>query len=49
MVKKIGKLQAYTLWEQILNRLERIEMMCEPQRVLFNFVIGDNNVSLRVQ
>jgi len=41
-------MQVRILWEEILKRFDRIEMMGEPQRVLSNFVMGYSNVPVRV-
>ena len=48
MWKRVGEMQLRILWEEILKRFDRIEMMGEPQRVLSNFVMGYSNVPVRV-
>jgi len=44
MGNRVGEMQLRILWEEILNRFSRIEMVGEPERVLSNFVMGYSNV-----
>ena len=37
---RLAELQLRVLWEEILNRWDRIEVVEKPQRVLSNFVNG---------
>ena len=40
MVNRVAEMQLRILWEEILNRFERVEVVGEPERVLSNFVLG---------
>lgn len=40
MDNRVAEMQLRILWEEILNRFERIEVVGEPERVLSNFVLG---------
>lgn len=40
MGSRLAELQLRVLWEEILNRFERIEVQAEPQRTLSSFVHG---------
>jgi cytochrome P450 len=40
MGNRVAEMQLRILWEEILNRFERIEVVGEPERVLSNFVLG---------
>jgi cytochrome P450 len=40
MGNRLAELQLRVLWEEILKRFERIEVVGEPQRVISNFVKG---------
>jgi len=40
MGNRVTEMQLRILWEEILNRFERIEVVGEPERVLSNFVLG---------
>jgi cytochrome P450 len=40
MGNRLAELQLHTLWEEILKRFERVEVVGEPQRNLSNFVKG---------
>ncbi|MEL6694218.1 MAG: cytochrome P450 [Pseudomonadota bacterium] len=44
MGNRVGEMQLRILWEEILNRFDRVEMVGEPERVLSNFVMGYTNV-----
>ncbi len=40
MGNRLAELQLRVLWEEILQRFERIEVVGEPERVMSNFVHG---------
>ena len=40
MGNRVGEMQLRILWEEILNRFDRIELIGKPERVLSNFVMG---------
>ena len=40
MGNRVAEMQLRILWEEILNRFERVEVVGEPERVLSNFVLG---------
>jgi cytochrome P450 len=40
MGNRLAELQLHTLWEEILKRFDRIEVVGEPQRTLSVFVKG---------
>ena len=40
MGNRVAEMQLRILWEEILNRFDRIEVTGEPTRVLSNFVLG---------
>ncbi|MGB3627034.1 MAG: cytochrome P450 [Henriciella sp.] len=40
MGNRVAEMQLKILWEEILNRFERIELVGEPERVQSNFVLG---------
>lgn len=44
MGNRVGEMQLRILWEEILNRFDRVEMVGEPERVLSNFVMGYTNL-----
>ncbi|NQY40166.1 MAG: cytochrome P450 [Henriciella sp.] len=44
MGNRVGEMQLRILWEEILNRFDRVELVGEPERVLSNFVMGYTNV-----
>jgi len=41
-------MQVRVLWEEILKRFERVEMVGEPVRVNSSFVMGYSKVMVRV-
>ncbi len=45
---RLAEMQIKILWEEILNRFDRIEVMGEPQRVLSNFVRGITHLPVRL-
>ncbi|MEM5515571.1 cytochrome P450 [Henriciella sp. AS95] len=40
MGNRVAEMQLRILWEEILNRFDRIELVAEPERVQSNFVLG---------
>lgn len=48
MGNRVGEMQLRILWEEILNRFDRIELVGKPERVLSNFVMGYTNVPVIV-
>ena len=48
MGNRVGEMQIRILWEEILKRFERIELVSEPVRVTSNFVMGYSDVMVRV-
>jgi len=44
MGNRVGEMQVRILWEEILKRFDRVEMVGEPERVLSNFVMGWDSV-----
>lgn len=44
MGNRVGEMQLRILWEEILNRFERVEMVGQPERILSNFVMGYSKV-----
>ena len=49
MGNRVGEMQLRILWEEILNRFDRVELVGEPERVLSNFVMGYTNVPVIVR
>jgi cytochrome P450 len=48
MGSRLAELQLRILWEELLKRFERIELVGEPERVLSNFVHGYSKVMVRL-
>ena len=48
MGNRVGEMQLRILWEEILTRFDRIEMVGEPSRVMSNFVMGYDVVNVIV-
>ena len=48
MGNRVGEMQVRVLWEEILKRFERVEMVGEPVRVNSSFVMGYSKVMVRV-
>ena len=44
MGNRVGEMQLRLLWEEILKRYDRVELVGEPERTLSNFVMGYTNV-----
>jgi cytochrome P450 len=45
---RLGELQLRILWEEVLKRFQRIEVVEEPTRVLSNFVHGYTQMPVRI-
>ncbi|WP_084420881.1 cytochrome P450 [Henriciella litoralis] len=48
MGNRVAEMQLRILWEEILARFDRIEMMAEPTRVRSNFVTGYTHLPVRL-
>ena len=48
MGNRVGEMQLRILWEEIMKRFEKVELVGEPKRVLSNFVMGYENVPVRL-
>ena len=48
MGNRVGEMQVRVLWEEILKRYERVEMVRDPIRVNSSFVMGYSEVMVRV-
>ena len=48
MGNRVAEMQLRILWEEILNRFDRIELVGEPERVPSNFVLGYTDVPVIV-
>ncbi|MEM9668499.1 MAG: cytochrome P450 [Pseudomonadota bacterium] len=48
MGNRVGEMQLRILWEEILKRFDRIELVGEPKRILSNFVMGYETVPVIV-
>ncbi len=48
MGNRVAEMQLRLLWEEIMRRFDRIELVGEPERVLSNFVLGYSNVPVVV-
>ena len=48
MGNRMAEMQIRVLWEEIMKRFDRIEMVAEPKRVLSNFVNGYDEVMVRL-
>ena len=44
MGNRVAEMQLRILWEEIMKRFDRVEMVGEPTRVLSNFVMGYEDV-----
>ena len=44
MGNRVGEMQLRILWEEILKRFDRVELVGTPERVLSNFVMGYTDV-----
>ena len=48
MGNRLGEMQLRVLWEEILKRFSKVEVIGEPERVLSNFVRGYSALSVRL-
>ena len=48
MGNRLAELQLRVLWEELLTRVTRIEVMAEPTRVASSFVHGYANMPVRL-
>lgn len=48
MGNRLGEMQLRVLWEEILKRFSRVEVVGEPERVLSNFVRGYSALPVRL-
>ena len=48
MGNRVAEMQLKIIWEEILKRFERIELVAEPVRVKSNFVHGFSEVMVRI-
>ena len=48
MGNRVAEMQLRILWEEILNRFSKVELVGEPERVLSNFVMGYSKVPVRL-
>lgn len=48
MGNRLAEMQLRILWEELLNRFERIEVVSEPERVQSNFVRGISKMMVKV-
>jgi cytochrome P450 len=45
---RLAELQLTVLWEEILKRFPRIEVMAEPRRIYSNFIRGISELPVRI-
>jgi cytochrome P450 len=45
---RVAEMQLTIIWEEILKRFTRIEVLAEPERVASNFVRGYTNLQVRI-
>jgi cytochrome P450 len=48
MGSRLAELQLRILWEEILQRFDRIEVVDEPERTLSSFINGYTRLPVRV-
>jgi cytochrome P450 len=48
MGNRMAEMQLRIIWEEILERFSHVELVGEPERVLSNFVMGFEHVSVRL-
>ena len=49
MGSRLAELQLRILWEEVLERFERIEVQDEPERTFSSFVHGYTNLPVKVR
>jgi len=48
MGNRLAEMQLKILWEEILKRFEKVELVGEPVRVTSNFVMGYSELPVRL-
>ena len=48
MGNRVAEMQLRILWEEIMKRFPRIEVVGEPQRLVSNFVLGITSLPVRI-
>jgi cytochrome P450 len=48
MGNRLAEMQLRILWEEILQRFHKVEVMAEPERVRSNFVRGYKHLQVRL-
>ena len=48
MGNRAAEMQVRVLWEEILKRFERIEVVAEPERAISNFILGYTKLMVRI-
>jgi hypothetical protein len=48
MGNRAAALQLKVLWEEVLKRFSRIEVIGEPERSTSNFILGDTRLMVRL-
>jgi len=48
MGNRAAELQLKVLWEEILTRFQRIELIGEPERAMSNFILGYSKMPVRL-
>ena len=48
MGNRLAEMQLRIVWEEILKRWDKVEVVGEPSRVLSNFVRGYDNLPVRI-
>jgi cytochrome P450 len=49
MGSRLAELQLRILWEEVLQRFERIEVQDEPERTFSSFVRGYTKLSVKIR
>ena len=49
MGSRLAELQLRVLWEEVLGRFERIEVLGEPERTLSSFVNGYTEMPVKIK
>ena len=48
MGNRLAEMQLHILWEEIMQRFSKVEVVGEPERVLSNFVRGYSHLAVRL-
>lgn len=48
MGNRAAELQLKVLWEEILKRFSKVEVVGEPERAMSNFILGYTKLPVRV-